>query len=92
MKYIVHVLIAALFIFSCSTAKVTHIEEPKNDSLFGRRFKLVSLYPDMGITIEFTPDTIHGFNLLRLHYLMYYLYHLLKEPEQEKKWLLKLII
>ena len=25
MKYIVHVLIAALFIFSCSTAKVTHI-------------------------------------------------------------------
>lgn len=62
MKYIVHVLIAALFIFSCSTAKVTHIEEPKNDSLLGRRFKLVSLYPDMGITIEFTPDTIHGFS------------------------------
>nr|WP_260849116.1 hypothetical protein [Brachyspira hyodysenteriae] len=39
MKYIVHILIAALFILSCSTAKVTHIEEPKNDSLFGRKFK-----------------------------------------------------
>ncbi|EKV55845.1 META domain-containing protein [Brachyspira hampsonii] len=62
MKYIVHILAAVLFIFSCSTAKVTHIEEPKNDSLFGRKFKLVSIYPDMDITIEFTQDTIHGFS------------------------------
>ena len=62
MKYIAHIFIAALFILSCSTSKVTHIEEPKNNSLFGRKFKLVSIYPDMNITIEFTPDTIHGFS------------------------------
>ncbi|OEJ15708.1 heat-shock protein [Brachyspira hampsonii] len=62
MKYIVHILAAVLFIFSCSTAKVSHIEEPTNNSLFGRKFKLVSIYPDMDITIEFTHDTIHGFS------------------------------
>lgn len=71
MKYIAYVLAAALFIFSCSTAKVTYIEETNNDSLLGRKFKLVSMYPDMNITIEFTQDTIYGFSAVNNYSSLY---------------------
>ncbi len=62
MKYIVHILIAALFIISCSTTKVAQVEKNSNDGLAGRKFKLVSMYPQMNITIEFGDDTISGFS------------------------------
>ena len=62
MKYIVQILAILLIILSCSTTKsVTHTET-NTDSLNGRKFKLVSIYPEMNITIEFTPDTIFGFS------------------------------
>ncbi|ADG72506.1 META domain-containing protein [Brachyspira murdochii] len=63
MKYIVQVLAILLIILSCSTTKsVTHTEINTDDSLNGRKFKLISIYPEMNITIEFTPDTIFGFS------------------------------
>lgn len=71
MKYIVHILIAALLIISCSTAKVAHVEEPKNDSVYGRRFKLTSKYPDMGITIVFEPNKIYGFSAVNDYSSLY---------------------
>lgn len=61
MKYIVNLLLISLILLSCSTTKVAQKEEI-NDGLTGRKFKLVSIYPEMNITIEFTSDTISGFS------------------------------
>ena len=62
MKYIVQFFIAALFIISCSTTQVSHVEKTSDNELKGRKFRLVSIYPEMNITIEFTSDTISGFS------------------------------
>ena len=62
MKYIVQILAILLIILSCSTTKSVANTEINTDSLKGRKFKLVSIYPEMNITIEFTPDTIFGFS------------------------------
>lgn len=62
MKYIVQVLAILLIILSCSTTKSAAHTEINTDSLNGRKFKLVSIYPEMNITIEFTPNTIFGFS------------------------------
>lgn len=59
MKYIVGFLAAAVFIVSCTTAQIA--QSPGNN-LQGKKYKLVSMYPDMNITIEFTSDTISGFS------------------------------
>ena len=61
MKYIVHLLVISLILLSCSTTQVAQKEEV-NDVLTGRKFKLVSIYPEMNITIEFTSDTVSGFS------------------------------
>lgn len=62
MKYIVQILAILLIILSCSTTKSVANTEINTDSLNVRKFKLVSIYPEMNITIEFTPDTIFGFS------------------------------
>lgn len=62
MKYVVQILAILLIILSCSTTKSVANTEINTDSLNGRKFKLVSIYPEMNITIEFTPDTIFGFS------------------------------
>lgn len=61
MKYILQLLIVSLIVLSCSTTKVVQ-KEIVNDGLYGRKFKLVSMYPEMNITIEFTEDTVSGFS------------------------------
>ena len=62
MKYIVGFLTIALFIISCSTTKISHNEKVSDNNLEGRKFKLISMYPDMNITIEFSSDSISGFS------------------------------
>ena len=59
MKYIVGFLAAAVFIVSCTTAPIAQSD---GNNLHGKKYKLVSMYPEMNITIEFTSDTISGFS------------------------------
>ncbi|WP_300366938.1 META domain-containing protein [Brachyspira sp.] len=71
MKYIVHVIIVAFLIVSCSTTKTAQIEKVDNNSLLGRKFKLVSMYPQMNITIEFNEDTVSGFSAVNNYSSLY---------------------
>ncbi|WP_295157142.1 META domain-containing protein [uncultured Brachyspira sp.] len=74
MKYIVHIIITALFVISCSTAKTAQtaqIEKIDNNSLLGRKFKLVSMHPQMNITIEFGKDTVSGFSAVNNYSSLY---------------------
>ena len=69
MKYIF--IIILLIIYSCSTTadiKETEnnqieITKPENE-LIGKKFKLVSIYPEMNITIEFDEENIFGFSAI----------------------------
>lgn len=62
---------------SCSTTaeiKETQIEEEKieiKNELNGRKFKLVSAYPEMNITIEFGENKVYGFSAINNYFSEY---------------------
>ena len=62
---------------SCSTTaeiKETQIEEEKieiKNELKGRKFKLVSAYPEMNITIEFGENKVYGFSAINNYFSEY---------------------
>lgn len=64
-------------LYSCSTTaeiKETQIEEEKieiKNELNGRKFKLVSAYPEMNITIEFGENKIYGFSAINNYFSEY---------------------
>ena len=43
----------------------------KKNVLDGRKFKLVSIYPDMNITIEFNDNKISGFSAINRYSSFY---------------------
>lgn len=69
MKYS-FIIISLLILCSCST--VADIKEIRNEveiiestnELKGKKFKLISMYPDMNITIEFDEKKIFGFSAI----------------------------
>lgn len=78
MKY--NFIIISLFIlYSCSTT--SNIKEVQNNEeneeveirteLNGRKFKLISVYPDMNITIEFGEKEVYGFSAINNYYSEY---------------------
>lgn len=78
MKY--NFIIISLFIlYSCSTT--SNIKEVQNNEeneeveirteLNGRKFKLISVYPDMNITIEFGDREVYGFSAINNYYSEY---------------------
>ena len=64
-----------LLICSCSTIYKNKIVEnnieDKKNVLDGRKFKLVSIYEDMNITIEFDGDKINGFSAVNSYSSLY---------------------
>ncbi|MEI0531254.1 META domain-containing protein [Brachyspira pilosicoli] len=64
-----------LLICSCSTIDRTKTVEnnitSKKNVLDGRKFKLVSMYKDMNITIEFNEDKINGFSAVNRYSSLY---------------------
>lgn len=62
---------------SCSTTteiKETQIEEEKieiKNELNGRKFKLISAYPEMNITIEFGENKVYGFSAINNYFSEY---------------------
>ncbi|TXJ41199.1 META domain-containing protein [Brachyspira pilosicoli] len=64
-----------LLICSCSTIDKNKIVEnnitDKKDILDGRKFKLISIYPDMNITIEFNENKINGFSAVNRYSSLY---------------------
>lgn len=64
-----------LLICSCSTIDKNKIVEnnieDKKNVLDGRKFKLVSMYEDMNITIEFDGDKINGFSAVNRYSSLY---------------------
>lgn len=64
-------------LYSCSTTaeiKETQIEEEKieiKNKLNGRKFKLVSAYPEMNITIEFGENKVYGFSAINNYFSEY---------------------
>lgn len=69
MKYS-FIIISLLILCSCSTT--ADIKEIRNEveiiestnELKGKKFKLISMYPDMNITIEFDEEKIFGFSAI----------------------------
>ena len=64
-----------LLICSCSTIEKNKISQSniadKKDILDGRKFKLVSIYPEMNITIEFNENKINGFSAVNRYSSLY---------------------
>lgn len=68
-------------LYSCSTTaeikevkEETQIEEEKieiKNELKGRKFKLVSAYPEMNITIEFGENKVYGFSAINNYFSEY---------------------
>lgn len=71
-KFLIFIL---LLICSCSTTEQNKITEnnitDKKNVLYGRKFKLVSIYPDMNITIEFNDNKISGFSAINRYSSLY---------------------
>ena len=66
--------IMVLLIFSCSITKVKLKEEIKeniNNNIYGRKFKLVSTYPEINITIEFNENKVFGFSGVNNYFASY---------------------
>ena len=66
--------IMVLLIFSCSITKVKLKEEIKeniNNNIYGRKFKLVSTYPEINITIEFNENRVFGFSGVNNYFASY---------------------
>lgn len=73
MKRLSIVFFMLFLICSCSTMdKISenNITDKKN-VLYGRKFKLVSIYPDMNITIEFNDNKISGFSAVNRYSSLY---------------------
>ncbi|MBW5392658.1 META domain-containing protein [Brachyspira pilosicoli] len=73
MKRLSILFFMLFFICSCSTMdKISenNITDKKN-VLDGRKFKLVSIYPDMNITIEFNDNKISGFSAVNRYSSLY---------------------
>ncbi|MEI0619203.1 META domain-containing protein [Brachyspira pilosicoli] len=73
MKRLSIVFFMLFLICSCSTMdKISenNITDKKN-VLDGRKFKLVSIYPDMNITIEFNDNKISGFSAINRYSSLY---------------------
>ena len=71
------IMIILSILYSCSTTtdiKETQIEEEKieiKNELNGRKFKLVSAYPEMNITIEFGENKVYGFSAINNYFSEY---------------------
>lgn len=64
MKYFTTLIILSFVIFSCASEKKIVQDSPilnKLNDLDGKDFKLVSVYPNMNITISFEEDNVFGF-------------------------------
>ncbi|AGA65913.1 META domain-containing protein [Brachyspira pilosicoli] len=73
MKRLSILFFMLFLICSCSTMdKISenNITDKKN-VLDGRKFKLVSIYPDMNITIEFNDNKISGFSAVNRYSSLY---------------------
>ncbi|WP_288684782.1 META domain-containing protein [uncultured Brachyspira sp.] len=73
MKRLSILFFMLFLICSCSTMdKISenNITDKKN-VLYGRKFKLVSIYPDMNITIEFNDNKISGFSAINRYSSLY---------------------
>lgn len=73
MKRLPILFFMLFLICSCSTMdKISenNITDKKN-VLYGRKFKLVSIYPDMNITIEFNDNKISGFSAVNRYSSLY---------------------
>ena len=78
-NFIIIFIIISLILYSCSTTveikevpNETQIEEVEtNNKLKGRKFKLVSAYPEMNITIEFDEDKVYGFSAINNYFSEY---------------------
>lgn len=73
MKRLSILFFMLFLICSCSTMdKISenNITDKKN-VLYGRKFKLVSIYPDMNITIEFNDNKISGFSAVNRYSSLY---------------------
>lgn len=73
MKRLSALFFILFLICSCSTMdKIAenNITDKKN-VLDGRKFKLVSIYPDMNITIEFNDNKISGFSAINRYSSLY---------------------
>ncbi|AFR70637.1 heat shock protein HslJ [Brachyspira pilosicoli WesB] len=73
MKRLSILFFMLFLICSCSTMdKISenNITDKKN-VLDGRKFKLVSIYPDMNITIEFNDNKISGFSAINRYSSLY---------------------
>ena len=79
-NFIITFITIILFIlYSCSTT--TEIKEVQNEiqiekietknELKGRKFKLVSAYPEMNITIEFDENKVYGFSAINNYFSEY---------------------
>ena len=74
---ITFITIILFILYSCSTTteiKETQIIEEKieiKNELKGRKFKLVSAYPEMNITIEFDEDKVYGFSAINNYFSEY---------------------
>lgn len=74
---IIFITIISSILYSCSTTaeiKETQIEEEKieiKNELKGRKFKLVSAYPEMNITIEFGENKVYGFSAINNYFSEY---------------------
>ena len=78
-NFIITFITIILFIlYSCSTT--TEIKEPQiiieekietKNELKGRKFKLVSAYPEMNITIEFDENKVYGFSAINNYFSEY---------------------
>lgn len=64
-----------LLICSCSTTEQNKISDSnisdKKNVLDGRKFRLVSMYPEMNITIEFNENKINGFSAVNRYSSLY---------------------
>lgn len=72
------ITIILFILYSCSTT--TEIKEPQiiieekietKNELKGRKFKLVSAYPEMNITIEFDENKVYGFSAINNYFSEY---------------------
>lgn len=74
------IILFILYLYSCSTTtkeikevqNEIQIEEVEtNNKLKGRKFKLVSAYPEMNITIEFDENKVYGFSAINNYFSEY---------------------
>lgn len=76
---ITFITIILLILYSCSTtAEIKEVqneiqieEVETNNKLKGRKFKLVSAYPEMNITIEFDENKVYGFSAINNYFSEY---------------------